>query len=172
MTTVHNHIHDTIKRINEKRSTIHIEKARQFNIDDWVLVDRRNLQVKAGNNQSLTRKWLAPYKVIKVIGSHAYRLEVPEGTRWHNVVHATLLKPFRRRDKPQDMYEDEAEVWEVEEIVNSRTVKGVEQYRVRWAGCTEFEDTWETIDHLDNCPDKLKELRQKFPRKPRDEREV
>ena len=34
MTTVHNQIYDTLKRINEKRSSIHIEKARQFNIDD------------------------------------------------------------------------------------------------------------------------------------------
>ena len=50
------------------------------------------------------------------------------------------------------MDKDEAEVWEVEEIVNSRTVKGVVRYRLRWAGCTEFENTWETIDHLYNCP--------------------
>ena len=51
ITTVHNHIHDVLKRINHKRSTLHVEKARQFNIDDWVLVDRRNLQVKTGNNK-------------------------------------------------------------------------------------------------------------------------
>ena len=43
MTTVHNQIDDTCKRINEKRRSIHIEKARQFNIDNWVLVDRCNL---------------------------------------------------------------------------------------------------------------------------------
>ena len=122
---VHNKIHDTRKRINEKRSTIHIEKGRRVNIDDWVLVDRRNLQVKAGNNKSLTRKFLGPFAVIKAIGSHAYRLEVPEGTRWHNVVHTTLLKPFRRRYKPQDIDKDVAEVLEVEEIVNSRKLKGV-----------------------------------------------
>ena len=57
------------------------------------------------------------------MGSDAYGLEVPEGTRWHNIVHTTLLKPFRRRDEAQDMDEDEEEVWEVEEIYNSRTVK-------------------------------------------------
>ena len=172
MTTGHNQIHDTLKRIKEKRSTIHIEKARQFNIDDWILVDRRNLQVKAGNNKSLTRKWLGPYKVIMAIGSHTFRLEVPRGTRWHNVVRTTLLKPFSRRDEPQDMDEDEAEVWEVEEIANSRTVNGVVQYRVRCVGCTEFEVIWETIDHLDNSPDKLKEFWQKFPSKPRDKKLV
>ena len=70
------------------------------------------------------------------------------------------------------MDEDEAEVWEVTEIVNSRIVNGVVQYRMRWEGCTDFEDTWETIDHVDNCADKLEELRQKFLRMPRDEEEV
>ena len=128
--------------------------------------------MNAGNNKSLTRKWLGPHEVLNAIGSHAYRLEVPDGTCWHNVVHNTLLKPFRRRDETQDMDQDEAEVREVEEIVNSRALKGVVQYRVRWAGCTEFEDTWETIDYLHNCTDKLKELRQKFHRKLPDQREV
>ena len=172
MTTVHNQIHDTLKRINEKRSTIHIEKARQFNIDDWVLVDRRKLQVKAGNNKSLTRKWIVPYQVIKAMGSHAYRLKVPEETRWHNVVHSKQLTPFRRRDEPQDMDADEAEVSEVERIENSRICKGVVQSRFRWAGCAGFEDTWEPINHLYKCADKLKEFRQKFHRNTREEKEV
>ena len=172
MTTVNKQIHDTLKRINVKRSTIQIEKASQFNIDDWVQVDVRNLDGKAGNNKSLTQKWLGPYKVIKAIGSHAYRWEVSEGTRWHNVVHIILLKPFRRRDETQDMDEDEAEVCEFEEIDNSRTGKGVVPYRVRWVGCTEFQDTWENIDHLNKCADKLNELRQKFHRKPQDKKEV
>ena len=70
------------------------------------------------------------------------------------------------------MDEDEEEVWEVEEIVNSRRVKGVVQYRVRWTGCTEFEDTWETFEYLDNCPKKLQEFRQTFPRKPRDKKDI
>ena len=34
MTTVHNHIHNVLKRINYKGSTLHVEKARQFNISD------------------------------------------------------------------------------------------------------------------------------------------
>ena len=54
------------------------------------------------------------------------------------------------------MDDDEAEVWEVEEIVNTRTLNVVVQYRVHWVGCTEFEDRWETIDHLHNCPDRHK----------------
>ena len=60
MTTVHNQMHDTVKRINEERSTIHIETATQFNIHDRVQVDVCILQVKAGNYKSLTLKWLVP----------------------------------------------------------------------------------------------------------------
>ena len=141
MTTVHNHIHHVLTRIKHKQSNLHVENARQFSIDDWVLIDRRSIQVMDENNKSLTRKWLGRCKVVKAFVSPAYRLEVPEGTRWHDVVHTTLLKPFRRRDEPQDMNEDEEENWEVEEIVNSRRVEGVVQYRVWWTGCTELEDT-------------------------------
>ena len=86
--------------------------------------------MKARNNKSLTCKWLGHYKVIKVIGSHDYKLEVPEGTQWHNLVHTMLLKPFRRRDESSDMDEDKEEICEVAQIVNSRRVKGVVQYRV------------------------------------------
>ena len=152
MTRVHNQVHDTLKQINHKQSAIHLEKVRHFDMNDWVLVDKRNPQVKAGNNRSLTNKWMGPYKVTKAIGSHAYQLEVPEGTRWHNVVHITLRKSFNRRNKPQDMDEDELDVYKVEFIIDSRKNRGVVKYRVRWVGYTKFEDTWETLNMLDNCP--------------------
>jgi len=101
MTTVHNQIHHTLKQNNIKSSAIHIEKVRKFAVNDCVLVDRRNLQVKAGNNRSQTSKWTGRYKVIETIRTHAYRLEELEGTRWHNVVHTTLLKPFQTQEDLQ-----------------------------------------------------------------------
>ena len=51
--------------------------------------------------------------IIKAIGSHPYRLEVPEGTRCYNIVHTALLKSFRRRDKPLDLDEEKEKIWEV-----------------------------------------------------------
>ena len=87
-----------------------MEKATDFNFDYWVLVNRRNLQVNAGNNKSLTQKWIGHYKVVKAIGSHANWQEVPEGTRWPNVVHTIVLKLFSRREEAQDMDEDKEEI--------------------------------------------------------------
>jgi len=45
-----------------------------------------------------------------------------------------LLKPFRRRDEPLDMEEDEEDVYEVESIIDSRKNRGVVKYWVRWVG--------------------------------------
>ena len=63
MTRLYNQTHDILKRMHEKRSTIHIENARQCDIDDCVLVDRYTLQVKASNTRSLTHKWPQPCEV-------------------------------------------------------------------------------------------------------------
>ena len=120
--------------MNEECSTIHMEKARQFYLDDCILVHRCKLQVKTGNNQSFTREWRWPYKVLTSIGSHACRLKVPDGTHWHNIVHITLRKPFRMQDKPQDVDENEAEVVEVEQIVY--TEHAIELYHNECLGQT------------------------------------
>ena len=41
-----------------------------------------------------------------------------------------------------------------------------------WTAGTELEDTWQTFEDLDNCPEKLYEFQQKFPRKLRDKTDV
>lgn len=130
MTTMHDQMYDTRNLIIERSYTTHIENAREFNIDDWVLVYRCNLQVKAGNNLSLTQTQLVQSKVIKGIVSHVYKLKEPVGTHWDNVGYTTVLKAHGRRDAPPDMNEDEVQVWDVEEIGNFSTLTGVIQYRV------------------------------------------
>ena len=70
------------------------------------------------------------------------------------------------------MEEDEEDIYKVESIIDSRKNREVVKYRVRWVGYTEFEDTWETFDKLENCPLRVQEFREKYPNKPRDEREV
>ena len=95
MILVHSQISNTLKTINDRCSRSSIDKARKFKVGDWVLVDCRNLTIKAGNNRSLMQKWIRPYQIIKPAGSHAYKLQLPHGIRKHHVVHATLLKPYK-----------------------------------------------------------------------------
>ena len=144
MTTVHSQITDTLRKINDKRSRLSLDKARKFKVDDWVLVDRRNLSVKAGNNRSLTQKWIGPYQVIQTAGPHAYKLQLPRGIRIHHVLHTTMVKPFHgnQRDNDDDDEQDEL-FYTVESIVSSKRFGKKVKYRVRWEGYTEQDDTWE-----------------------------
>ena len=88
------------------------------------------------------------------------------------MVHTTLLKPFRDLAEPQELHEDEQVNYEVDQIVDSRKVRGKVQCRVRWVGYFEMEDTSEVFEAWDNCADKSRQYREAFPRKPRDERDV
>jgi len=56
--------------------------------------------------------------------------------------------------------------------MDSRNIRSVVKYRVQWVGYTEFEDTWETFNKLDNCPDRVKAFREYYPNKPQDIREL
>ena len=126
--------------------------------------------MNARNNISLTDKWLETIKVIKAISSRPYRLEVSKGTQLSNVVHANRFKQFRKWDESQDIDAEKTEIWEVEEIVISRRVKGVVQYQVWWTGCPRHEDLSEAYTYLYNCHEKLLESRLKFHRKQRDQK--
>ena len=168
---MHSHIQSTLKKINDRRSELSLEKSRQFQVGDQVLVDRRNLTVKAGNNRSLTQKWIGPYKVIKAAGRHAYKLELPQGIRIHPVIHTTMLNPFKTREGEDPMEVDDEEdqlFYEVEGIIDSRRFGRTVKYRVRWKGYGEADDTWQPIDTLQGQMGMIREFHQRKLRAPRD----
>ena len=171
MTTVHSQISALLKKINDKRSELSLKKSRQFAVGEWVLVDRRNLTVKAGNNRSLTHKWIGPYQVIKVLGCHAYKLDLPKGICIHNVVHTILLKLFNKYDGDDEMQiNDEADelFFEVEKILDSKRFGKIVKYRIRWKGYTEADDTWQPITSLQSVMDMVRAFHKANPKAPRD----
>jgi len=66
------------------------------------------------------------------------------------------------------MDDNDPDVYKVESIIDSHKIRGVVKYRVQWVGYTEFEDTWKMFDKPDNCPDKFKAFRERYPNKSRD----
>jgi chromodomain-containing protein len=67
----------------------------------------------------------------------------------HPVVHISLL------DKTENQ-ETEIE-YDVEKIIDKRVRNGVIEYKIRWLGFDESEDTWEPTKHL-SCPEKVREF--------------
>ena len=177
MTRVHAEINSILMAINDRRSSLSLDKARSFTIGDWVLVDRCNLTIKAGNNRSLTNKYIGPFKVIARKGSHAYKLNVPARMRLHHTIHVSLLKPFYKRGNKDEKEEDKMQVddddenlYAVEKIINSRRFASGVKYLIRWEGYTKENDSWEPMESL--CSDGIKQLLVEFHKNPANKRKA
>ena len=108
--------------------------------------------------------------VLERRGSRAYKLDILPCWKIHPVLHVSLLEPYKVPDRPireqppiePEDVEGDME-WEVEKIVKSeiitptRKVRRVSQtfkelqYFVKWAGCSEKENTWEPPEGLENA---------------------
>ena len=78
----------------------------------------------------------------------------------------------RSPDLREMMSEDpQEEEFDVDTILDSRTVKGSTSYRVRWKGCLPADDTWEPYENLaDGAMATMQEFHRAWPRKARDKR--
>lgn len=117
--------------------------------------------------------------MLAPVGPLAYRLALPDKyTRMHNVFPVSSLELWKthRGETPKDPLtipdlKDDPEEWEVEEVTDSRRIKGVLHYLVKWEGWPSEYSTWEPEEHLENAKGRvnkfLKAQRQKTkPRGP------
>ncbi|KPJ19789.1 hypothetical protein RR48_07388 [Papilio machaon] len=64
-----------------------------------------------------------------------------------------VLPPSKKQKKIKQKKEDE---FIIEKIIGFKFESGNEYFHIKWKGWPDSENTWEPIDHLDNCPDILK----------------
>jgi len=122
--------------------------------------------MKGRRSEKLTERFMGPYKVKGIVSSNAIELELPKSIRIHPVVNISRVQLYKpqvegqKKTPPKLVIIEGEEEFEVEKIINKRTVRGKEKFLVRWKGYTAEEDTWENKENLENA----KELVEEFER--------
>ncbi|QRW23612.1 Retrotransposable element Tf2 protein [Rhizoctonia solani] len=98
----------------------------EIQVGDKVWLSHQNISTNRPSIK-LSHKKLGPYLVVKKIGLHAYKLQLPHTMRIHPVFHINLLTKFHPnphgRDPPQPapiITEEGEEEYEVEKILDSK----------------------------------------------------
>ena len=93
--------HETAKkRLEEARRTQakyydqKRQEAPEFGEGELVWLQRRHIRTQRPCDK-LDDKKLGPFKILQKIGTHARRLELPPTMQIHDVLHVSLLEPYR-----------------------------------------------------------------------------
>ncbi|XP_071678170.1 uncharacterized protein [Lolium perenne] len=135
----------------------------EFAVGDWVwlrLLHRTTQSLDPRSRRKLGPRYAGPFRVLERIGKLAYRLELPAGTRLHDVFNVGLLKAYRGDPPsappalpPTSDGRLEPAPASVARVLKAQQRRGVWHVLVHWTGLPEDEATWE----------KLEDLRQQFP---------
>jgi hypothetical protein len=105
-------------------------------------------------------KYFGPFKVLEKIGQVAYKLELPESSKIHNVFHVSQVKEYRADHTP--VFKDLPNLPTLgtmdikpEKILERRMVKkgnaAISQVLVKWCKLPEDTATWEKCSSGDCC---------------------
>ena len=134
-------------------------------LGDLVMLNAKNILTKRPTKKQ-SPKLYEPFKVIEQRGNLAFKQEISPRWKIHPIFHVSLFEPYRHSNRPgREQPSREPEVidgdleWEVECIVKSEIITYVRRrrrmqdirYFVKWAGCSEDENTWEPPESLENA---------------------
>jgi len=128
---------------------------RHFEVGDLVylrLQPYRQSSLKQKGAEKLKPRFYGPYRVIRRIGQVAYELELPQGSKIHNIFHVSCLKKALGQQvtvteelPPTD---DEGHlVLQPEAIIDTRErqlrSRKIREFLVRWKNLPDEDATWE-----------------------------
>ena len=169
-------------RSAQERQAKYANKRRQdctFVVGDkvWLAADHLKLPPATNASRKLQPRYYGPYRVSAVISPVAYKLDLPKTFRIHPVIHISHMKanadgskdfpdrPEYQQPPPPQVFEKE-EFFLVEAIRNHRHVRRNLQFRIKWLGYGEDENTWISAKQLqaDMTPESYQELLDTYVR--------
>lgn len=143
-----------------KKDADKLRSGHSFKIGDFVYLDTDHLQRKRPSKK-LDFKRVGPFEIIERINDNAYRLKLPVGSRLHDVINVSKLYPFKgnvSNIQPDSEEINGYEEYEVERILDSKMVNGVQYFLIKWKGYSDLENTWQTEEDMGNCAELLEEF--------------
>ena len=136
---------------------------------DMVMLNAKNLR-SPRPMKKLDDKTYSPFRIKRKIGLQAYKLQLLETFRIHDVFHMSLLQKQADGTRmttppPPTMVTNqdrEQAYYEVEEIVGSRMVRQQLKYQVKWKGYTEVTLEPATVIQ-DDMPEMVKQFHTRYP---------
>jgi hypothetical protein len=116
----------------------------------------RQSSLKKSGAEKLKPRFYGPYKFIRRVGEVVYELELPEGSKIHNVFHVSCLKKAvgQQVSISEEMppLDEEGQLELVlEEVLERRERRVIRECLVRWRGLPMEDATWEgghILQHL------------------------
>ena len=131
----------------------------------------RQSSLKQKGAEKLKPHFYGPYKVIRRIGQGAYELELPQGSKIHNVFHVSCLKKALGQhvtvtnELPPTGDEGHL-VLQAEVIIDTRERqlrnRTIQEFLVRWKNLPDEDATWESEKILQHPSLQLLEDKQHF----------
>jgi hypothetical protein len=162
---------------------IHYDRRHSFlflKVDEWALLQLHH-EYFISRSKDMTKKMFAQYveffKIIQRIERLIYRLNISSDWKIHSVFFVTQLKSAsdsikdsfnRSRSTHSSSMTDTQNEYEIERILNKRTVKRDQdyftKYLVRWQDY-EFEyDRWYNVKNLQNAKNLINDYEKKLER--------
>ncbi|GJW69367.1 putative reverse transcriptase domain-containing protein [Tanacetum coccineum] len=166
-------IHETTKNIVQIRQCLQAARDRQrsyanirrkpleFQVGDRVMlkVSPRKVVIRFGKRGNLNPRYIEPFKILKRVGTVAYKLEIPEElSNVYNTFYVSNLKKYLSDDSldipmKEPRLDDKLNFVEEPIEIMDREVKQLRQSRipivkVRWNSKRGPEFTWEREDQI------------------------
>ncbi|QRW17417.1 Retrotransposable element Tf2 protein [Rhizoctonia solani] len=147
-------------RLSKERMTRNQGAVPEYLIGEKVWLDGKNVELRTNSNK-LDPKRLGPFKILEKISSHAYRLELPETLKIHDVFYVGLLskshkspsQPFPEQPPPETIEGEEE--YEVEQIIDSKRQRGKWFYLIKWKGYSPEDNSWEPKEVLEHSQEEI-----------------
>ena len=141
-------------------------KDTQYNIGEKVLLSTTNIN-RHGQKDKLFPTFIGPFDIIDKVNDAAYKLQLPDNLKIHNVFHVSLLQPYRsnRYQPPPLPIDVDGELeYEVEQILFHRDKKHKRgtsrEYYIKWLGFGPEHCTWESEASVKNAKELVDEYWQ------------